>query len=243
MPEQTPKPEPYGFQYTETGIASRKELPLEAMAALFDVLDKLTADPDAFPGRTSVLDPAGTVRLYKHPAPPLHVFYRVDSARRVLYLLHFVAPRMQATRPVFVSYAHEDSEWLKKLRKFLRPLEDRELIQVFDDSEIAPGSDWLNEIRQALASARVAVFLVTQNFLDSKFIQEKELPVLLQAASNRGCLIFWIAVSSSTFEDSPLASIQGANRPTAPLDLMSEAEQAKVLKEIYEKMKNAVSVD
>jgi hypothetical protein len=107
----------------------------------------------------------------------------------------------------------------------LRPLEDKELIRVWDDTEIRPGSDWLGEISKA------------------PFIREKELSVLLEAAENRGCLIFWISVSSSTFEDSPLARFQGAIPPSAPLDLMSDAEQSRVLTDIYRKMKAAVSVE
>jgi internalin A len=139
--------------------------------------------------------------------------------------------------------SHKDAKWLEKLKQFLRPLEEKELIRVWDDTEIRAGSDWLGDISKALESARVAVFLVTQNFLNSPFIREKELPVLIDAAKNRGCLIFWIAVSSSTFEDSPLAKLQGAIPPSAPLDLMSDAEQSKVLTDIYRKMKAAVSVE
>ena len=57
-----------------------------------------------------------------------------------------------------------------KLKQFLRPLEEQDLIRVWDDTEIRPGADWLADIRKALESARVAVFLVTQNLLDSPFI-------------------------------------------------------------------------
>src|SRR5215468_2552646 len=243
MPEQALGTEPYAIQYSETGRASRKELPLEVMSALFDVLDALAANPDAFPGRVRALSRDGRTRLYIHPSPPLQVTYEVDTSRRVLYLSHFVAPRVQVTKPVFISYSHKDAKWLEKLKQFLRPLEDKELIRVWDDSEIRPGSDWLGDISKALESARVAVFLHTQNFLDSPFIREKELPVLIEAAQNRGCLIFVIAVSSSTFEDSPLAKFQWANPPNDPLDLMSDAQQSKVLTEIYRKMKAAVSVE
>ena len=49
--------------------------------------------------------------------------------------------------------------------------------------------------------------------------------------------------SSTTFEDSPLAKFQGAITPSAPLDLMSEPEQSKVLTDIYRKMKAAVLVE
>jgi hypothetical protein len=243
MPEHAPETEPYAIQYSESGRASRKELPPEVMSALFDVLDALAANPDAFPGRVRAISRDGSIRLYSHPSPAMQVTYEVDTSRRVLYLQHFVAPKVQITRPVFISYSHKDAKWLEKLKQFLRPLEEKELIRVWDDTEIRAGSDWLGDISKALESARVAVFLVTQNLLDSPFIREKELPVLIDAAKNRGCLIFWIAVSSSTFEDSPLAKFQGAIPPSAPLDLMSDAEQSRVLTDIYRKMKAAVSVE
>jgi TIR domain len=243
MPEQPQRTEPYNLQYSDTGRATRKELPPEALLALFDVLDALAANPEAYPGRTRSLSREGNIRVYQHPHPSLQITFEVDASRRVLYLLHFVAPRIQVTRPVFISYSHKDVEWLQKLKLFLQPLEDKELIRVWDDTEIGTGADWFEEIRHALDSARVAVFLVTQNFLASPFIREKEMPQLLQAAQDRGCLIFWIAVSSSTFEDSPLAKIQGANRPDQPLDALSESEQNKVFVEIYKKMKDAVAAD
>ena len=232
----------YAVQYSESGRASRKELPPEAMAALFDVLDALAANPDAFPGRVRALSLDGRVRLYSHPSPALQVMYEVDTSRRVLYLVHFVAPKLQVTKPMFISYSHDDAKWLKKLRQFLQPLEQQELIRVWDDNEIRPGSDWLGEIRKALKLARVAVFLVTQDLLNSPFIRSQELPALLEAAKNKGCLIFWIAVSSSTVADSPLAKFQAANSPTEPLDLMPEPQQNKVLVEISRKMREVVSI-
>src|SRR5215831_7001622 len=242
MPEQGVATEVFAIQYSEPGRASRKDLPLDAQSALFDVLDALAANPDAFPGRVRAISLDGRVRLYSHPSPPLQVTFEVDTTRRVLYLLHFVAPKLQVIKPVFISYSHKDAKWLEKLKQFLGPLEEQELIRVWDDTEIRPGSDWLDEIRKALESARVAVFLVTQNFLASPFIRDKELPALVEAAANRGCLIFWIAVSSSTVEDSLLAKFQGAISPGLPLDLMSEPEQNKVLADIYRKMKAAVLV-
>jgi hypothetical protein len=240
MPEQPISLEPYAVKYSEAGRMSRKELPPEAQAALLDVQDALAANPDAFPGRTRRISRDGNIRLYSHPSPALQVTYEVEASRNVLHLLHFVAPRVHVTKPVFISYSHKDAAWLEKFKLFLKPLEDQELIRVWDDTEIRPGLDWLAEIRKALESARVAVFLVTQTFLASPFIRDHELPVLLQAAHDRGCLIFWIAVSSTTFEDTPLAKFQGANPPNAPLDLLSEAEQNKVFKDLYKKMKEAV---
>lgn len=235
-------PDAYAIQYSETGKESRKELPQEMMAVLFEVLDALADDPDAFPGRVRAISLNGNVRLYKHPSPALEVTFEIDTSRRVLYLLHFVAPQVSVTKPIFISYSHKDAEWLEKLKQFLRPLENKNLIRVWDDTEIRPGAEWLPEIRKALGAARVAIFLVTQDFLNSPFISNEELPALVEAATNQGCLIFWIAVKSSTFADSPLARFQGANSPNKPLALMSEGEQDEALLQIYQKMKAAVSL-
>jgi TIR domain len=235
-------PDPYAIQYSDSGKTSRKDLPPEALAVLFDLLDTLADNPDAFPGRVRPISRDGNVRLYKHPSPPLEVTFEVDAARRVLYLLHFVAPKVSVTKPVFISYSHKDAEWLAKLKQFLGPLEEQNLIRVWDDTEIQPGAEWLAEIRNALGSARVAVFLVTQDFLNSPFVKNQELPALMEAATNKGCLIFWIAVKASTFADSPLAKFQGAISPNKPLASMSDGEQAELLLEVYQKMKAAVSV-
>src|ERR1700674_4280708 len=103
----------YAIQYSDSGKASRKDLPPEVMSVLFDVLDTLADNPDAFPGRVRGISLDGKVRLYKHPSPPLEVTFECDTSRRVLYLQHFVAPKVSVTKPVFISYSHKDAEWLE----------------------------------------------------------------------------------------------------------------------------------
>jgi hypothetical protein len=242
MPEHAGGIGAYAVRNSESGKASRRELPPEAQLAFLDIQDALADNPDAFPGRTRAISRDGTVRVYSHPSPALQVTYEIDTASRIIHFVHFVAPKVNVTRPVFISYSHKDAKWLDKLKLFLRPLEDQDLIRVWDDTEIQPGAQWLDEIQKALGSARVAVFLVTQDLLNSPFIRDKELPALLEAANNRGCLIFGIAVSSTTFEDSPLARFQGAIPLHTPLDLLPEPEQNELFKVIYQKMKAAVSI-
>ena len=232
----------YAIQYSDAARKSRKELPSETQLVLLDVLDLLAENPDAFPGRTQSISRDGRIRIYSHPSPALQITFEVLEDTRVLYLLHFVAPQVQVMKPVFISYSHQDAAWLAKLRMFLRPLEDQGKLRVWDDTEIRAGSLWMDEIRQLLDSARVAVFLVTQNFLNSEFIREKELPQLLKNAQDRGCLVFWIAVSASTVDDSEIARFQAANDPSCPLDTLSEPDQNRVLKQIYDRMKQAVQI-
>ena len=234
-------PATYAIQQSETARKSRKDLPRETLLVLFDVLDRLAEDPDAYPGRTAPISRDGRIRVYTHPSPPLQITFEVIEDQRVLYLMHFVSPQVQITKPVFISYSHQDREWLAKLKLFLRPMEDQGLLQVWDDSDIKPGARWADDIKAALDGARIAVFLVTQNFLNSNFIREKELPTLLKNAQDRGCLIFWVAVSASTVDDSEIGRFQAANDPNQPLDSLSSSEQNRVLKQIYDRMKDAVA--
>jgi TIR domain len=237
MPANFP---PYAIQYSDTAKESRKELPPEAMLALFDVIDKLAENPDAFPNWTKPISRDGRIRLYTHPKPALQITYEVDEKEHLLYLLHFVAPKVQVTKSVFISYSHKDVAWLTKVKMFLKPLEDQGLVQIWDDTNISPGSEWLEEIKRSLESAQVALFLITQDFLSSQFIGQKEFPVLLDKANNRGCLIFWIAVSSSTVGDTELSRFQAANDPNKPLDTLPEPAQNTVLTDIYNRMKKAI---
>src|SRR5262249_4881782 len=73
MPEKAVANDGYAIQYSESGKASRKDLPTEAMALLFDILDALAANPEAFPGRVRPISLDGRVRLYSHPSPPLQI--------------------------------------------------------------------------------------------------------------------------------------------------------------------------
>ncbi|HXC43062.1 MAG TPA: toll/interleukin-1 receptor domain-containing protein [Candidatus Dormibacteraeota bacterium] len=137
---------------------------------------------------------------------------------------------------VFVSYSHEDKKWLEKLRPFLKTLERGGGIKPWDDTQLRPGSKWKIEIKKALGETKVAVLLVSQAFLASDFIADEELTHFLKASEETGLTILWVAVSPSTWQQSPISQFQAANDPKRPLDSFSGSrlrnELVKIAQEI-----------
>ena len=139
---------------------------------------------------------------------------------------------------VFISYSHRDEKWLKRLTTHLKPIERDYGIEVWHDKKLTPGSRWREEIASALETARVAILLVSADFLASDFIAEDELPSLLRAS--QGIKILPVIVSPSRYARTPsLEGFQAVNDVNAPLIGLPENEQEQVLLRVSEAVEAA----
>ncbi len=132
---------------------------------------------------------------------------------------------------IFISYSHKDSKWLERVQTHLKPLEREGNISRWDDTLIKASEEWREKISQSLKSSKVAILLMSPNFLASDFIANNELPPLLEVAKTRGTTILSLIISPSRFEKiESLARLQTINNPKSePLVKLSEGEQDEVL--------------
>jgi len=142
---------------------------------------------------------------------------------------------------VFISYSHRDKEWLERLQVHLKPYVRRELVDAWDDTRIEAGARWRQEIDAALDRAKVAVLLVSPDFLASDFIGTVELPRLLDAEEREGVTILWVPISASAYKVTEIAGYQAAHNPAQPLDTLSPAEQNRALVEICKAISRALN--
>ena len=83
---------------------------------------------------------------------------------------------MPETIKVFVSYSHQDANYLEKgsLLGFLKGLE-KDGIEFWTDKKIRPGELWDEVIKANIENADIALVLVSQGFLDSEYCQNVEI--------------------------------------------------------------------
>jgi len=143
---------------------------------------------------------------------------------------------------VFISYSKKDTKWLAHLRTHLSYLEREYKFSIWQDSRIQVGADWRVEIENAINTARVAILMVSANFISSEFIANEELPALLNAAEKEGALIFPIIVGHCMFSDiDTIAKFQSVNSPTHPLTAMNESERDELFVKVTREIKTILS--
>jgi hypothetical protein len=136
-----------------------------------------------------------------------------------------------ARSEIFVSYSHDDDAWLRRLRVHLEPLVHGGRLRVWDDTRIQPGENWLTALRDAMSRARVAVLLISPDYLASPFVAREELPPILRAAEE-GLRITWIPVRSSIVDKTALGALQALRPPDKPLAALRGAAIDRALADI-----------
>jgi hypothetical protein len=149
--------------------------------------------------------------------------------------------KMPKHNQVFISYSHKDEKYLKELLTHLKPLERAGRVTSWSDQQINPSLKWFPEIKKALALSKVAILLVTSNFLASDFIYEHELTPILKEAEVGGMKILWILVRACNYKETPIAIYQAVIPPDKPLAKMGTADRDTAWVKICEGIKKAAN--
>lgn len=158
-----------------------------------------------------------------------HVFFTYDKER-----LGMASPMPHRTK-VFVSYSHKDAKYLSGLSPHLEYLKKNQLVEYWVDSKIKPGEKWQDGMKSALATTKVAILLISIDFLNSQFIADNELPPLLAAAESEGLKILPVILRPCILPKN-LSQFQTINSPMRPLSRMKGYER----EEIWVKVANAI---
>ena len=156
---------------------------------------------------------------------------------------------------IFICYSHQDKGWRDRLLKFLEPLNDEEKI-VWSDIDIQPGDIWDEKIKDSLSQVTIAMVLVSQDLLNSRYVKNEELPRLLQRREQEGVVIIPIfvrhcTVKSVSFKYTNEEGIEqifylhqfqspNNNSPNNPLCDLTESDYEKVFVSLEETLRSLI---
>jgi hypothetical protein len=98
---------------------------------------------------------------------------------------------------VFISYAHRtDKRYFELLVDGIKTFSNWE---IFDDREIMLGEGWHERLQYEVQECDFAVFLLSQHFFNSKYIQEEEFQHFISRNAKEGFLFFSILLTYCDF--------------------------------------------
>lgn len=144
------------------------------------------------------------------------------------------AAEKRAAEPskVFISYSHKNRWWLNKLKVMCAPMVSNRKMELWDDTRIKSGDEWRPAIQAAVMKSKVAVLMVSAEFLASEFIMKKELPYLLRAARQGRLKVLWVLLSACLYDETKIPSYQAAHDISRSLASLSPSKRDEVLRDI-----------
>ena len=98
---------------------------------------------------------------------------------------------------IFISYSHDDEEWKNLVKKHFTASGK---FDIWNDKDIKLGEKWFENIKNSLHEADIALLLITENFLNSEFIKNNEIPDLIEACENGKVQVVTFIIRSCPFE-------------------------------------------
>ena len=144
---------------------------------------------------------------------------------------------------IFISYAHADRKWLYLLVDSLKTLKHKDIDFWYDEKNIRTGDKWSIEIQSGIENAHMAICLISNNFLNSDFIRDKEIPAILNKQHD-GLIIFPILIENCMWVLIDwLKKIQMYPKNGIPLcaQLKEEKEKNQSLKTIISEISNLLT--
>ncbi|WP_437915617.1 toll/interleukin-1 receptor domain-containing protein [Sorangium sp. So ce302] len=138
-----------------------------------------------------------------------------------------------ARTKVIISYSHEDERWRKLVVAQLGVLEQAGLLDLWDDQKVPPGENRFVRLDREMLSARVALLLVSADFLKSAFIVDHEVPRLFEKHERDGMTIYPLLIRACSWENVAwLARMQLRPKDAKPISLSRRAKIDQILAEV-----------
>ncbi len=159
----------------------------------------------------------------------------------VIRLLQNISEKF-SRHQLFISYSRKDKKLFEEVKTHLNSLKyTDDKITYWDDAQINAGMQWREEIQKALSTTKVALLLVSPDFLASSFINEVEIPHFLEAAKNDGATILIVVIRPCDVAPHQLSQYQFFNAPEEALSKLTKPKRDEKLVKLNTKIRHLMS--
>jgi hypothetical protein len=127
---------------------------------------------------------------------------------------------------VFLSYASEDENLLRKVEKHLAVLQRRELIRSFHAGDVTAGQDWRAAVDEHLERAGVILLLVSADFLASSRCYDEEVARAIDRHHRGEARVVPIIVRACAWEDASFGALKPLPRDGRPVTSWGSEDDA-----------------
>lgn len=127
---------------------------------------------------------------------------------------------------VFISYSHEDKQYLNDLVKYLSNMKRQREITTWTDRDITGGSPWRNEIDENLEVAEIVLLLISPDFINSEYCFDIEMRAAMQRHEAKLARVIPVYLRVTDVKGSLIEDLQGLPNDRVPISKWSDKDEA-----------------
>ena len=139
---------------------------------------------------------------------------------------------------VFISYAHKDEAFRKRLDTHLSLIQRQGLIQTWHDRQIQAGTNWAEAIDTQLEEASIILLLISADFVASDYCYGIEMKRALERHEAKQALVIPIVVRPVDWTTAPFARLQAL--PTNGKAITSWKNRDEALTDVAAGLRKAI---
>ncbi len=148
---------------------------------------------------------------------------------------------------VFICYARANDRVVKRLVPSLKVLARRGYISPWRDTDLIPGDDWDEMIQERLSGSQIILFMVSRDFLASRYITEHERPIAMRLMEEEKAVVVPVLLSTCSWHDEDFAKLEKLPRKDELISSITPREDAwalveEGLKKVVEKVRTSLPV-
>ena len=139
---------------------------------------------------------------------------------------------------VFISYSKSDKEYLDSFRKYLKPLERKGAIQIWDDTKLKAGDVWEVAIENQLNTADIIVFLVSSDLINTDYVWDVEMTTAFARHERGDVHVVPVILRDCGWLDTEFSKFNALPDKGRPVSTFRTQDDAWLL--VYEKLKGLI---